>query len=170
MSSGVVVRRVHDTDGESLIGAWDDTRTYYSSLDEEFFRAPDPQSPLDGAEFAASLQRTDDDPTRFARLAELDDQVVGFIIVRLDEPVANAGQELIRDLGEKRGYVEALVVHRNSWRRGVGRALMAAAEAWARDQGATVMTTDTSYRSPVSVPFYESLGYARQAIIFRKSL
>lgn len=47
---------------------------------------------------------------------------------------------------------------------------MGAAEDWARTCGAKVMKTDTNYRSPVSVPFYESLGYQRQAITFRKRL
>lgn len=76
----------------------------------------------------------------------------------------------LRDLGKLRAYIDVLVVHRSCWRQGVGRALMEAAEGWARGRGAAAIKTDTNLQSPVSVPFYESLGYERQAVIFRKSL
>ncbi len=171
MASGrVAVRRVQNVDGKSLVEAWDDARTYYASLDAEYFQAPDPGHPIDADEFVASLRRAEDDPARFARVTEVGGRVVGFITAHLDEPLDNAEKQLMRDLGSLRGYVDALVVHRSSWRHGVGRALMEAAEGWAREQGATVMKTDTNYRSPVSVPFYESLGYDRQSIVFRKPL
>lgn len=167
---GVIVRSVEDGDGDALIEAWDDGRAYYASLDAEFYQPPDPAHPLDPDEFVASLRRADEAVDRFARVAEIEGRVVGYVVARLDPPMANAEEQLTRDLGALRGYVESLGVHRSSWRLGVGRALMEAAEGWARDQGATVMKTDTNYRSPVSVPFYESLGYERQAIIFRKAL
>lgn len=167
---GVVIRLAGDGDGESLVEAWDDMRDYYAARDAEFFQAPDPRHPADAAEFVRSLRKADEAPRGFARVAEVEGRVVGWVVARLDEPLVNAAEQLMRDLGVWRGYVEALGVHRTCWRSGVGLALMTAAEAWAREQGATVMKTDTNYHSPVSVPFYESLGYEREAIIFRKPL
>jgi aminoglycoside 6'-N-acetyltransferase I len=167
---GVVIRIAGDGDGDSLVEAWDDVRDYYATRDAGVFQAPDPRHPVDATEFVRSLREADEASRGFARVAEVEGRVVGYIVARLDEPMVNAAEQLTRDLGVLRGYVEAVGVHRTYWRRGVGRALMAAAEAWAREQGAAVMKTDTNYHSPVSVPFYESLGYDRQAIIFRKPL
>jgi GNAT superfamily N-acetyltransferase len=168
--NGIVVRVVHDRDGDDLVDAWEDSRTYYSDLDPELFRAPHPQHLVSAERFVASLRRAGEAPDRFARVADHTGRVVGYIIARLEEPVDHAHEQLMRDLGKRRAYIEALGVHRTSWQRGVGRALMGAAERWARDGGAAVIRTDTHYDSPVSVPFYEAMGYQRQAIIFRKPL
>jgi GNAT superfamily N-acetyltransferase len=47
---------------------------------------------------------------------------------------------------------------------------MEAAESWARDRGAVLVALDTWIDSPLSVPFYEALGYDRRSIIFQKRL
>lgn len=164
------IRAVRQGDGDDLVESWDDGRSFYASLDADFFQAPDPDNPVDADGFVESLREADAKPHRFARAAEVEGRVVGYIVARLDEPVPNAAEQLTRDLGRLRGYVEALGVHRSVWRHGVGTALMKAAEQWARGEGAVVMQTDTSLRSPVSVPFYEALGYDRQAVILRKVL
>lgn len=170
MSQDVIIRTVRQADRESLVETWNDARSYYASLDPNFFQEPEPDYPLDADAFATSLRRADDDRSRFARVAEIDGRVVGFITAHIDEPTANPQEQLMRDLGKLRAYVDVLVVHRSCWRQGVGRALMEAAEGWARGRGAAVIKTDTNLQSPVSVSFYESLGYERQAVIFRKSL
>ena len=170
MNGSVTIRQVRNTDGEFLVETWNDARSYYASLDPDYFQEPEPEHPLDAEAFTGSLRRADDDPARFARVAEVDGRVVGFITAHLDEPMANPKEQLIRDLGRLRAYVDVLVVHRSYWRQGVGRRLMESAEGWARSQGAGVIKTDTNLQCPVSVPFYESLGYHRQSVIFRKTL
>lgn len=170
MTQDVVIRDARQADGDSLVETWNDARRYYASLDPDFFQGPEPDYPLGGDAFATSLRRADDDRSRFARVAEVDGRVVGFITAHMDEPTANPQEQLMRDLGKLRAYIDVLVVHRSFWRQGVGRALMETAESWARGQGAAVIKTDTNLQSPVSVPFYESLGYDRQAVIFRKVL
>lgn len=169
-TADIDVRQARDQDGPELARVWDDGRRYYASIDAELFQGPGPEAAVDPQDFAASLVESEADPHRFARVAELDGRVVGYIVARVDEPVADAGEQLQRDLARVRGYVEALGVHRSAWRQGVGRALMSTAEQWARRQGAEVMKADTSLSSPVSVPFYEALGYDQQAVILRKSL
>ena len=47
---------------------------------------------------------------------------------------------------------------------------MEAVETWAGDVGATVVKLTTFANSPVSVPFYEALGYDHRAIVFMKYL
>lgn len=169
-SSDVIIRPAQEPDAEELANVWDDGRRYYASIDAEQFVEPSPATAVDPPAFVGSLMSSDAEPGRFARVAEVDGEVVGYIVARVDEPVANAGEQLQRDLGRTRGYVEALGVHRSVWRQGVGRALMNAAEAWAIGRGAEVMKTDTSLLSPVSVPFYAALGYDQQAVILRKPI
>lgn len=166
----IIIRQVQERGGDELVEVWDDGRRYYASIDADQFVEPSPETAVDPPGFVASLMSSDAEPDRFARVAEVDCDVVGYIVARVDEPVANAGEQLQRDLGRTRGYVEALGVHRSVWRRGVGRALMNAAEEWARERGAEVMKTDTNLLSPVSVPFYAALGYEQQAVILRKPL
>ena len=55
-------------------------------------------------------------------------------------------------------------------RRGVATLLVEKAEAWGREQGASVVLLDTWAESPVSVPFWERMGYGRRSIVFRKPL
>lgn len=164
------IRPVRERDGDDLVETWDDGRSFYASLDAEIFQAPDPNDPVDADAFVESLRDADAKPGGFARVAELEGRVVGYIVAHLDEPMPDAAEQLTRDLGRLRGYVDALGVHRSAWRHGVGTALIVGAEEWARAEGAVVMKMDTSLRSPVSVPFYEALGYDREAVIFRKAL
>lgn len=166
----VDIRAVREGDGDDLVDTWDDGRSFYASIDVDVFQAPDPETPVDADAFVKSLRDADAKPHRFARVAEVEGRAVGYIVARLDEPMPDAAEQLLRDLGQPRGYVEALGVHRSVWRHGVGTALMKTAEQWARAEGAVVMKTDTSLASPVSVPFYEALGYDRQAVILRKEL
>src|SRR5207253_4376667 len=53
-------------------------------------------------------------------------------------------------------------------RHGSGRVLVEAAERWGREHGASLFFLDTYVMSPLSVPFYERLGYARRSIRFVK--
>ena len=144
----VTVRQVRQADGESLVETWNDARSYYALLDPDFLQGP--ERPLDADGFAMSLRRADDDRSRFVRVAEVDGRVVGFITAHMDEPTANPQEQLVRDLGVRRAYVDVLVVHRSCWRQGVGRSLMEAAEGWARDEGAAVIKTDTNLQTPRS--------------------
>lgn len=73
-------------------------------------------------------------------------------------------------LGKPRVYVNHLMVSPKFRRRGVATALMDAAEGWARKQGAGSIALDTYAESPLSVPFYEAVGYERASIVLEKRL
>lgn len=66
--------------------------------------------------------------------------------------------------------MDAMGVLRAHWRSGVGTALLRAAEEWAKGRGATRSGLDTYIDSPISMPFYEKLGYKRHSVNFRKVL
>lgn len=168
--ASVSIRAVRAGDRQDLVETWDDGRRFYASIDAHAFQAREPESPVDPAGFARSLEVADSKPSGFARVAEVDGLVVGYIVARMDEPMPDAAEQLMTDLGRPRGHVEALGVHRSLWRHGIGTALMEAAEEWARAKGALLMKMDTSLASPVSVAFYEALGYDREAVVLRKAL
>lgn len=64
-------------------------------------------------------------PDRFVRVAaDLDGEAIGFITASLIEPTEPSGRQRMRDEGERRVNIDALVVQRSHWRRGAGRALV----------------------------------------------
>jgi ribosomal protein S18 acetylase RimI-like enzyme len=76
----------------------------------------------------------------------------------------------VREVGVRRLSVDALAVAERFRRQGVGRMLMEAAERWGRRRGAELVVLDTWIDSPLSVPFYDALGYRRRQIKFDKPL
>ncbi len=101
-------------------------------------------------------------------VAEEGGEIVGMIGVRLEPPLEDAPKQVLRELAASRGTIDFLGVLRSRWRRGIGTRLVEAGEAWLRERGATVLAVDTYIASPVSVPFYEALGYTRRTIQYRK--
>jgi GNAT superfamily N-acetyltransferase len=47
---------------------------------------------------------------------------------------------------------------------------MARAEAWALERGARTITLDTYATSPLSNPFYQSLGYRITSVTYERTL
>lgn len=86
-------------------------------------------------------------------VAELDDQLVGFIEVGLRSH-AN-GCDGVRAVG----FLEGWYVAKRSRRRGVGRALVVAAEKWCRARGCREMASDTWSNNRLSVAAHRALGY-----------
>src|SRR5262249_47978110 len=100
----------------------------------------------------------------------VDDEVAGLVTATLRPPASDPDRALMRHLQHPSVYVDALVVAEAYRRMGVATALMSAVEQWAADHGARMVSLDTNIGSPLSVPFYDSLGYTRSALVFRKAL
>jgi GNAT superfamily N-acetyltransferase len=106
-----------------------------------------------------------------AYYAEVDGRLVGWLSARLEFPDHNADRQFVREHDWTRLLVDALIVERQQWRRGIGTMLLEAAESWGRAHGAQVVRLDTYAQGPVSVPFYEQhMGYQRRSIVFQKQL
>lgn len=104
-------------------------------------------------------------------MAELDAEAVGDAYARLHEPAADAAVQFQRDVGRRRAHLEYLAVQARHREQGIGGRLLAAVEDWARRSGAALIVADTNLRSNLgAVEFYERHGYARQAVILRKTL
>ncbi|HEY7875782.1 MAG TPA: GNAT family N-acetyltransferase, partial [Actinomycetota bacterium] len=153
------------TDGARLADIWLDAAEFYTDLDPDAFRVPSRVDVERISTEAGAVEGT------FARVAQIDGVVAGFVEAHIELPPAGAEAQFVAELAEVRMAVDALVVERPYWRRSVGGALLRAAEEWGRDRGATVVALDTYWSSPVSVSFYEKhMGYERRSISFRKHL
>jgi len=168
---GVIIREVQPADGPGLARAWEDAREYYAGLDGLAFNGADPADAGLRGWLISDLETAAGHDDFFVRAAATQaDDAVGFIVARLEDPVPDAARQLIADLAFRRAAIDALWIRRSHWRHGVGRALVTAAETWAAKHGARSIRLTTYAGSPVSVPFYDALGYERRSIVFLKYL
>ena len=163
----ITVRAARVGDAEALAASFVRTCAGYARLDPELFQVPEVD--VVRRRLAELLARAGVAGELWL-VAEVGDRVAGDVRASLEHPVARADAQLRRDLGRVRVVVHALDVDEEWRRRGVASRLMGAVEAWAAAAGAEIVTLDTWAGSPLSVPFYERLGYRRQAIVFRKAL
>ncbi len=70
----------------------------------------------------------------FLRVAEYENQVIGFISATIHLPIEDADRQFVRDVNLTRLFIDALVVQQAYWRHGVGRRLMGEAEKWGRSR------------------------------------
>jgi GNAT superfamily N-acetyltransferase len=131
------------------------------------FRLPDEAGLV---EFIRHDLRPPADTATLSLVAEIDGQVVGSVEARLQEPMGSARFQVLNHLSKPRVYVNHLRVDPAFRRRGVGSSLMQAVERWARASDAASAALDTFVDSPLSVPFYEAVGYKRTSIVFEKDL
>jgi aminoglycoside 6'-N-acetyltransferase I len=99
-------------------------------------------------------------------VAEVDDEVVGFVEVGLRSHADGC------DTRQPVGFVEGWYVEPQHQRQGVGHALMAAAEDWSRSLGARELASDTWIDEEPSQRAHAALGFevVDRCVHFRKSL
>jgi GNAT superfamily N-acetyltransferase len=163
----VLIRTARAADAAGLARLWAETGEDLVALDPVAFRAPS----ADGLpEFFAGLLDRPPDEDRSWLVAEVDGAIAGQVRAHVEHPVAQAEFQVQRQLAETRLLVDVLAVTAALRRRGAGRALMRAVQDWGAGRGATHVVLDTFERSPLSVPFYERLGFTRAAVVFEKRL
>jgi GNAT superfamily N-acetyltransferase len=162
----IQIREARRGDGVELARLWLDMAEHLVGLDSERFRRPN----LDG--FAEAIDERLSQPYQDTAefVAEVDGQLIGFVVVRRVDPVPNAERQILEHLGEVRAQVPALGVDSAWRRRGIGRRLMSRAETWALERGARIIIVDTYARSPLSNPFYRSLGYEVTSVTYERVL
>ena len=163
----VIVREARPGDGSGIARCHLDSAATYVEQDPELYRMPDEDGFVEWIEESLLAGHADHE---LELVGEVGGEIAGHLEGHLIEPMDTARWQMVRYVGERRLYVDALAITRTHRRHGVGRALMEAAESWALDRGAAMVALDTWIDSPVSVPFYEALGYARRSIIFQKRL
>jgi GNAT superfamily N-acetyltransferase len=163
----VTVRDARPGDGEGIARCHLDSAAAYVEQGPALFRMPDEDGFVEWIEEALRAGHADHE---LELVAEVGGEIAGHLEGHLIEPMDTARWQMVRYVGERRLYVDALAIARAYRRHGAGRALMEAAESWASDRGAVLVALDTWIDSPLSVPFYEALGYDRRSIIFQKRL
>ncbi len=110
-------------------------------------------------------------PINLALVAELDDQVVGYLEASIQEPGAAARWQWASDSDRRKVSIGFVATDSALQRVGIASPLVKAAEDWGREHGAEVAVTETWMESPFSVPFWErKMGYVRRNITLRKPL
>jgi GNAT superfamily N-acetyltransferase len=150
-----------------LARSWIDAGRYYAELNPEVFQIPTADGLAPWFEELLHQPHTED---VLWLVAERAGRVIGQVQAHLEHPVDDPSRQLIRDLARPRVLVDALCVEQPHRRQGTGSDLMHAVEEWARTRGAALISLDTYVASPLSVSFYQRLGYQRRAIIFQSRL
>ena len=114
-----------------------------------------------GAEMESRLISILKDPRYKTLVALNDDKICGMI------GTVSASNYLHNDLT---GRIIALVVSRESRRRGIGARLIAEAEKNLIQRGITRVTVTARFEREKAHQFYEKLGYARTGFRFAKNL
>jgi ribosomal protein S18 acetylase RimI-like enzyme len=160
-----LIRPAEAHDAAALAELWIAIGQHLVELNSDHFRIP---SGVGLAEWFAQDLSGPTVENSAAFVAEVDGLVVGTVVVRSIAPVESADRQVVRDVSRVRAEIDALAVAGPYRRRGIGRLLMSAAEEWGRARGAEQFGLDTYVASPLSVPFYEDLGYTRRSIRFVK--
>lgn len=163
----IVIRSPRKHDARRLADIHLQACRYYFGMDPAVFQVPDEEGLVEW--FETFLENQSED-SGLSLVAEVGGELQGSLEARILEPEEAGRFQMLKELRTRRLFVNSLEVDRNHWRSGVGTALMQAAERWGKERGATVALLDTYLKSPVSVPFYERLGYARHSGRFRKPL
>ena len=116
-------------DGESLARTWLATAKYYVELNPELFQMPDTNGLIQWCEDWIISQPSE---KSFLRVAQYDNQVIGFINATIHLPATDGHRQFVRDVNMTRLMVDALIVQQAYWRHGVGRRLMEVAEEWGK--------------------------------------
>ena len=98
-------------------------------------------------------------------VAEVEEEVVGFINVRLE----HESQEYISSLVDY-AYISDIVVLQAYRGRGIGTILLQQAEAFARHQGATVLKIQVLARNQQAADVYQHVGFRPYEIALLKHL
>lgn len=161
------LRRVRSDDAPDLARAWMDQAALYAALDATLFDIPDADGL--GGWLVEQLRRQADPDRRLVLVADVDGTAVGFVVAAVVAPHPAPKRQTQRDLAAPRVQIEALVVSRDSQRRGVGTRLVTAVEDWARNRGATVVTAQ-AYTAGPAVDFLAARGYTPRATLYGKAL
>ena len=149
--------------------AWCDAGRFYVEISPEDFQVPDEEGLVHWLECGVEAMESDRDLALL--VADVDDEVVGWVSARIVTPASDAQWQLQREYGATRLVLDAVVVGEEHRGAGAGIELVGAAEEWGRDRGAVVAVADGNCASGIVPRFYEArLGYRRRSVSLRKPL
>lgn len=144
----VIIRPVNKGDADALGEMWLDLVAYHQKL------TPDLPGPARGGEhrYVRRILERLDDPYTCALVAEVDGQVVGFILGMVID--------LMPDIFDQRpsGFLADIYVEPQMRRHGVGRSLVNALVDWFRQCGIHSFEWHVASNNPAGIAFWRSVG------------
>ena len=144
----VITRAVNKDDTDALGEMWLDLVAYHQSLSADLPGA------ARGSEhrYVRRIMERLDDPYMCALVAEMDGQVVGFVLGMVID--------LMPDIFEQRpsGFLADIYVEPHARRHGVGRSLVTALVDWFRQCNIYTFDWHVSANNPEGIAFWQSMG------------
>lgn len=156
----VTIRRVEPRDAAAIARLWQELSDYHVGLDE---RMPRPTRGSAQRYAERLLQRRDDPDTR-TLVAEVDGEVVGYIL--------GAVIDLQPDLfaHQDTGFIADLYVDPAHRRQGIARELVETLNAWFERRGVRQIELQVASANPDAIAFWEAVGSRPITIRMRLSL
>jgi ribosomal protein S18 acetylase RimI-like enzyme len=144
----VIIRSVNKGDADALGEMWLDLVAYHQNL------TPDLPGPARGGEhrYVRRILERLDDPYTCALIAEVDGQVVGFILGMVID--------LMPDIFDQRpsGFLADIYVEPQARRQGVGRSLVHSLVDWFRQCGVHSFEWHVASDNAAGIAFWRSVG------------
>lgn len=158
--SEVTIRLAVVEDQEAIARLWGELVDYHHQRDAAL-----PAAAHHGAKRYARrvIQRLDDPYTR-AFVAELDGQVVGFVLGMVVDLMADIFDQ------QPTGFLADIYVDETCRHRGIGRALVTALVAWFRERGLRAYEWQVAACNPDGLAFWRAMGGREVMLRMRASI
>jgi ribosomal protein S18 acetylase RimI-like enzyme len=157
------VRVAVSEDADAIARIFIESAEYHADLDPERYSVPAVETI--SARYRKDLQHPPDaDGKAITLVAELGNEIVGFLDARLDQSPDPMHRKLIYC------HVAEIAVSRRHQRQGIGERLLQAAEKWARQQGAQFASLEYHVANTGAGVFYLQQKYCAAHIIAVKRL
>jgi GNAT superfamily N-acetyltransferase len=142
----LTVRAATTTDVPRLAQLWYEKTVLQQQADPRIRIAPDGQ-----ARWTAAAEAWVGDPLMALFVAGAGDEVVGYIVARVESPSPGL-------LPDRIGTVSDVAIDAHRYHAGVGRSLVAAVRGWLLEQGVHQLSIKISRRHAVEQAFWRALG------------
>lgn len=143
-----VIRPAKAHDIDAIAELWESLVTYHHNLDSEL-----PTASADGAyRYARRLLNHIDDPTARVYVAEIDGQVVGYVLGVIVDLVPEMFTY------DPSGFLADIFVAESHRRSGLGRDLVNALSAWFAEKNLAYFEWHAAAQNPTALAFWRALG------------
>jgi ribosomal protein S18 acetylase RimI-like enzyme len=158
----VTIRAASAADAEAIARVFLESAEHHAALDPARYAVP-PAAAIrqryhDGRQHRSAGEEA------ITLIAAIDDEIAGFVDVRLDRAPDPMHREMTYC------QVVEIAVSRRHQSRGIGERLLRAAEDWGRQRGATLASLEYLTANLRAGEFYRRAGYTAAAIIAIKRL
>jgi GNAT superfamily N-acetyltransferase len=152
-----IIRRAVAEDADGISRAFLESADHHASLDPELYFVPEVET------IAARYKEGRQHPAQgraesITLVAELSDDIIGFIDARLYQPTDAMHRQMIYCL------ISEIAVKREHQNHGIGGQLLRAAEDWGRQHGAELAALEYHAANARAGAFYQRMNYRLASI------